>query len=114
MSVAEHAENILTAWATEDYRRFDAEVESALLCCETAKHRTRLDFEQHELLRSIAEHLEQLRPKARSSESKLDAGLALLRHLAGHRHRKARFTIVRHQKCDTNFRGQVKAVRRGQ
>lgn len=114
MSVAGHAENILSAWAIEDYRRFDAEVESALAACKTARHDSQFDFERREVLSSVAEHLERSRLQAPLSESKLLADLTLLRHLAGYKYRTTRFTIFRHQTCDKNLRGQLKAVRRGQ
>lgn len=76
MSTAQHAGRILEAWKRADPAAFQIEVEGALAACRTVRPVSALELEQRELLESVAEHL-----KSRGTEPRVDAGLALLRHL---------------------------------
>lgn len=81
MSVAEHAERILTAWCAADTSEFNREVEDAL-DCHSSNTKCFLEREERELLQSVAK---QLRYRASGSHGNSrrssGAGLALLRHL---------------------------------
>jgi hypothetical protein len=76
MSTAQHAGRILEAWKRADPAAFEVEVEGALVACRTARPVSALEFEQREVLESVAEQL-----RSRGASPRVDAGLALLRHL---------------------------------
>jgi hypothetical protein len=76
MSTAQHAGRILQAWKRADPAAFELEVEGALAACRTARPVSALEFEQRELLESVAEHL-----RTPGASPRMNAGLALLRHL---------------------------------
>ncbi|MGH9584112.1 MAG: hypothetical protein ACRD4O_14385 [Bryobacteraceae bacterium] len=76
MSTAQHAGRILDAWSRADAVAFENEVEGALAACRTGYPLSALEYEQRELLESVAERFQ-----ARHASPPMDAGLALLRHL---------------------------------
>ena len=81
MSVAEHAERILTAWCAADTGRLHREVEDAL-DCDNSSARCYLEREERELLHSVANRLRGSVAPAQAGVSRSSgAGLALLRHL---------------------------------
>lgn len=84
MSVAEHAENILSAWIIADQQRLEAELKNALSRCKQGKRGSGLESERHELLESIAEHFQRLPSDKRFCSSQARAPFALLRHLTQH------------------------------
>jgi hypothetical protein len=81
MSVAEHAERILTAWCAADTGQFNREVEDAL-GCDSSNTKCCLEREERELLHSVANRLRFSIAEPRGLTTRSNgAGLALLRHL---------------------------------
>lgn len=78
MSTAQHAGRILEAWSRADAAALANEVEGALAACRLDHPRSALDYEQRELLETVAERF-----RSRPAWPQMDAGLALLRHLHG-------------------------------
>ncbi len=85
MSVAEHAERILTAWCAADAGQFNREVENALVCRGSSTN-CYLECEEREVLHSVASHLRYSAERSRDGAGRSNgAGLALLRHLMNRR-----------------------------
>jgi len=80
MSVARHASAILKAWHLADEQRFTAELDDAIESCQRPCP-SPLEFEQRELLHSVAAHLKQARTGQLSEPTSLAPDFALLRHL---------------------------------
>lgn len=76
MSTAQHAGRILEAWSHADPAAFANEVEDALIACKSSRPLSALEYEQRELLQSVAERF-----RFGHASPQVDAGLALLRHL---------------------------------
>jgi hypothetical protein len=81
MSVAEHAERILTAWCADDTRQFNREVDEAL-GYDGSNTKCYLEREERELLHSVANRLRYSISGSQGVTNRSNgAGLALLRHL---------------------------------
>jgi len=76
MGAAQHADRILAAWDRANDGGFRTELENALVSCRNEVAATGLEHEQRELLESVAQQLQ-----SRCSTRRLEAGVALLRHL---------------------------------
>ena len=90
MNVAQHAEQILAAWKRADPTSFEAELNEAMLCCRRAEPVNCFESEQREVLASVVERLQLIRPQRTPSGSPQDnqcspqslhAGFSLLEHL---------------------------------
>ncbi|MBV8553634.1 MAG: hypothetical protein JOY54_20235 [Acidobacteriaceae bacterium] len=81
MSIGQHAENILSAWHTADYGRLEVEVGRALLRCQTVIPRSELEYEQHEVLHSIAQRLREMGYRSSRPDMALSAVFLLLQHI---------------------------------
>ncbi len=114
MTVAQYAENILSAWTVADHPRFEAEVASALLSCQTSDLDSGVEYERRQVLQGIAEHFERLRARQELVDCAVSSGLLLLHHLRNNPIRKSpaagigesKKARVRHETCDMNCRGQ--------
>lgn len=83
MSVAEHAERLLTAWCAADAGQLDREVEDVLGCGFSTS--CYLEYEERELLQSIAGRLRFHGESHGAMHRSNSAELALLRHLMNRR-----------------------------
>jgi hypothetical protein len=90
MNVAQHAEQILAAWKRADAARFEAELNNAMHCCQRDEPANYFESEQREVLASVVERLQLIRPQRGSaprathdqcSPQSLHAGFSLLEHL---------------------------------
>jgi hypothetical protein len=90
MNVAQHAEQILSAWKRADAVSFEEKLNDALLSCQRSEPINYFESEQREVLTSVVERLQLIRSQkngaGRTSESQcspqsLHAGFSLLEHL---------------------------------
>ena len=90
MNVAQHAEQILAAWKRADAVSFEQELNDALRCCQRGEPTNYFESEKREVLVSVVERLQQIRPQRkgahtvadeRSNPQGLHAGFSLLEHL---------------------------------
>lgn len=90
MNVAQHAEQILAAWKRADPTSFEAELNEAMRCCQRAEPVNHFESEQREVLASVVERLQLMRPQrtgstrpqaTQCSPQSLHAGFSLLEHL---------------------------------
>lgn len=76
MSTAQHAGRILEALSRDDAAALANEVEGALAACRSQHPVSALEYEQRELLETVAERF-----RFGQASPQMDAGLTLLRHL---------------------------------
>lgn len=88
MNVAQHAEQILAAWKRADATSFEEKLNDAMRCCKHAEPANYFESEQREVLASVVERLQLIRPHRNSgaqaeecSPQSLRAGFSLLEHL---------------------------------
>ena len=88
MNVAQHAEQILAAWKRADATSFEEKLNDAMRCCQRAEPANYFESEQREVLASVVERLQLIRPHvnagaqpASCSPQSLRAGFSLLEHL---------------------------------
>ncbi len=90
MNVAQHAEQILAAWKRADATSFEYELNDAMRCCQRAEPANYFESEQREVLASVVERLQLIRPQRggssrtvadQCSPQSLHAGFSLLEHL---------------------------------
>jgi len=90
MNVAQHAEQILAAWKRADPASFEQELKDAIRSCERAEPANYFESEQREVLVSVVERLQLIRPRRkgvatvaedRCTPQSLHAGFSLLEHL---------------------------------
>jgi hypothetical protein len=90
MNVAQHAEQILAAWKRADPASFEQELNDAVRSCQRAEPANYFESEQREVLVSVVERLQLLRPQRngmkaaeaeRCTPQSLHAGFSLLEHL---------------------------------
>jgi hypothetical protein len=88
MNVAQHAEQILAAWKRADATSFEEKLNDAMRCCHNAEPANYFESEQREVLASVVERLQLIRPQrnagaqvAECSPQSLRAGFSLLEHL---------------------------------
>jgi hypothetical protein len=90
MNVAQHAEQILAAWKRADPASFEQELNDAMKCCQRVEPANYVESEQREVLASVVERLQLIRPQRndrsamlgeRCTPQSLHAGFSLLEHL---------------------------------
>jgi len=93
MNVAQHAEQILAAWKRADAASFEEELNDAMRCCQGGAPANYFESEQREVLASVVERLQLIRPYRggpkglknveadHCSPQSLHAGFSLLEHL---------------------------------
>ncbi len=90
MNVAQHAEQILAAWKRADPASFEEKLDDAMRCCQGADPANYYESEQREVLASVVERLQLIRPsgsgakrpdQGQCSPQSLHAGFSLLEHL---------------------------------
>jgi hypothetical protein len=89
MNVAQHAEQILAAWKRADATSFEHELNDAMRCCQHTDPVNYFESEKREVLASVVERLQLIRPQRNGSQIAVDqcspqslhAGFSLLEHL---------------------------------
>jgi len=90
MNVAQHAEQILAAWKRADAASFEEKLNDAMRCCQGGAPANYFESEQREVLASVVERLQLIRPYRGApkkveedccSPQSLHAGFSLLEHL---------------------------------
>jgi hypothetical protein len=93
MNVAQHAEQILSAWKRADPTSFEEELNDAIRCCQHPEPVNSFESEKREVLASVVERLRVIRPQRNDLSSvagerwtpqSLHAGFSLLEHLRQH------------------------------
>jgi hypothetical protein len=83
LDTARQAGRILESWNIVDSNCFNAELESALMLCETEMPSSELECEQQAVLESVVRHFRQVSQQSRkiTAPQQFEAGFFLLRHL---------------------------------